>query len=103
MGDEIIFDAPWMRQRAADCDAGKNTIKGLLSPADGTVGKLKSAAPGWTFIDSLDDMMKRWEDLNKLLQDELDDSANKIRECADHHGKGESFLEKAFDKLNPFD
>jgi len=103
MGDKIIFDPQWMRQRAADCETGKNAVKGLLKPADDTVGKLKKAANGWTFLGSLDQMMKRWEDLNKLLQDELNDSANKIKECAAHHGHGESLLEKVADKLNPFD
>jgi uncharacterized protein YukE len=103
MGEKIIFDPPWMRQRAADCDAEKKAIQDLLGPADNAVDKLRRAATGWTFLDSLDEMSSRWENLNKLLRHELEQSADRIRDAADHHGKNENLLEKAIDALNPFD
>ena len=99
---EIIFDETWMRQRADDCRGTANAIKGLLGPADNTVGKIKTAASGWGFLESLDEMMKRWEDLNKLLE-ELDGSAKKIDECAGNHGRSEGTLHKIIDAINPFD
>jgi len=71
VSDKIIFDPPWMRQRAAECDAEKEVIQRLLRPADEAVGKLRKAAAGWTFLSSLDDMANRWENLNKLLRASL--------------------------------
>lgn len=91
---EVIFDETWMRQRADDCRGTANAIKGLLDPADKMVGRIKTAASGWGFLESLDEMMKRWEDLNKLLREELEGSAKKIDECAGNHGRSEDTLHK---------
>jgi hypothetical protein len=103
VGSEIIFDPPWMRQRADDCETIRDAIKGLLRPADETVDTLRRSADGWTFPGSLDEMMDRWQGLTKLVRDELDESADKIRECADNHGRSESFIEEVIDTINPFD
>lgn len=100
---EIIFDETWMRQRADDCRGTANGVRGLLGPADGTVGKIKTAASGWGFLNSLDEMMQRWEDLNKLLRKELESSADKIDECAGNHGRHEDTIQKVISSINPFD
>jgi hypothetical protein len=92
-----------MRQRADDCETIRDGINGLLRPADETVDTLKRAAAGWTFLGSLDEMMDRWQELNKLVRGELDESADKIRECADNHGRSESFIEDVIHTINPFD
>ena len=92
-----------MRQRADDCETVRDGINGLLRPADETINTLRRAADGWTFLDSLDEMTDRWQGLNKLLRNELDKSADKIRECADNHGRSESFIEEVIHAINPFD
>jgi hypothetical protein len=100
---EMIFDETWMQQRADDCRGTSNGTRGLLGPADGTVDKIKATASGWGFLGSLDKMMDRWEDLNKLLREELEDSAEKIDECAGNHGRSEDTLHKIISAINPFD
>lgn len=103
MGDNIIFDETWMRQRASDCRSTADGVRTLLGPADEAVGLIKRAANAWGFLSSLDEMRQRWEDLNKLLHDELNDSADKIDECAGNHGRHEDAIQKIIDVINLFD
>ncbi|MFF9482750.1 hypothetical protein [Streptomyces sp. NPDC014733] len=72
-------DTHWMRQCADDMDATGGAVGKLLGNADGAVGALKGAAPGWTFTDSVDELSSRWETLNKLVRDELSEAAENIR------------------------
>lgn len=103
MGAEIVFDETWMRQQARECRSGADAINRLLAPADRTVGEIKAAANGWGFLGSLDEMTRRWEDLNKLLREELGEVADKIDECAGNHGRSENAISKIIDVINPFD
>lgn len=73
---------------AADCDSTAAAIRKLPGPADDAVDSLRRAASGWGFLGSLDEMTERWETLNKLLRDELEEVAEDIRFCVnDYDGR----------------
>jgi hypothetical protein len=92
-------DTNWMRMIASDCEATANTVRQLLGPADTTVDMLKRGAPGWAFTGSLEEMMRRWEDLNKLLCDELSEAAENIRFNASSHDGNENFITETWHNL----
>lgn len=89
-------DTGWLRICAADCDGTTSAIRGQLDPADQAVSTLRSAAPGWTFLDSLDELGNRWEKLNKLLRDELDAAAEEFRYSASNYDGHENWFERQF-------
>ncbi|MGW1840789.1 hypothetical protein [Streptomyces sp. BBFR2] len=85
-------DTHWMRQCAEDIDATGSAVGKLLGNADGAVNALKSAAPGWTFTGSVDELSERWEKLNELVREELSDAAENIRFNASDIDGNENFI-----------
>lgn len=96
----IKVDTHWLRMAAGDCDSTSSAIRGELKAADNAVNTLKQAAPGWSFLDSLDELNGRWEKLNELLRQELDHSAEEFRYNADDYDGKENFLERTFHKIS---
>ncbi|MFD8565952.1 hypothetical protein [Streptomyces sp. NPDC057694] len=85
-------DTDWMRRRADDVDAVAQQVKKQLGVADDAEGELRAGAAGWAFLDGLGQLEERWEDLNKLLRDELDKAAENIRFNAGSYDGNENFL-----------
>jgi hypothetical protein len=88
----VKADTKWMRQCAGDVDSTVETVKRQLSTGDDALAGLRAAAPGWTFLESLEQLGERWEDLNRLLRDELGEAAENIRFNASAHDGNENWL-----------
>lgn len=98
-GPDIGVSTSWLRKRAEDCDDSSDRIRKLCGPAKDAFGDLRRAAPEWGFLDSIPEMERRWEDLNKLLRDRLGESAQNFRDCADNHDENESSMAASFNRL----
>lgn len=85
-------DTAWMRRCAQDIDATASTVQRQLRPADNALHQLRGAAHGWTFLSSLSELEERWENLNKLLRDELEKAADNIRFNASKHDGNENVV-----------
>lgn len=85
-------DTKWLQQCAGDVDSTAAAVKRQLSTADDGLASVRTAASGWTFLDSLGQLEERWEDLNKLLRDELEQAAENIRFNASKHDGNENWL-----------
>ncbi|MFG2227930.1 hypothetical protein [Streptomyces sp. NPDC048644] len=88
-----------MRHCADDIDATADAVRKLLGSADGAVSTLKSAAPGWSFTGSVDEMSSRWETLNKVVRDELSEAAENIRFNASDHDGNENIITETWHNL----
>ncbi|MFE0329615.1 hypothetical protein ACWEWI_38290 [Streptomyces sp. NPDC003753] len=60
--------------------------RGAAEDADGDLAK---AAPGWSFVDSIDDMQLRWEGLLKVVTDRLAEASQNFRDSADAYDRNE--------------
>ncbi|MEV0266075.1 hypothetical protein AB0I49_32705 [Streptomyces sp. NPDC050617] len=77
----------WLEHRAADCDTATETLFHTLGPAGEAFGALTAAAPGWSFVHSVDDMKKRWEKLNGLVRGRLGEAADNFRLSAGEYAR----------------
>jgi hypothetical protein len=89
-------DTNWLKMCANDCDSTASAVRGELGPADDAVSTLRDSAPGWVFLDSLDEMSERWEKLNKLLRSELEQAAEEFRFSASNYDGHENWFERKF-------
>jgi hypothetical protein len=96
---DVQVDTGWLRMCASDCDGTGSAVQGQLASADDAVNRIRSAAAGWAFLDSLDDMSGRWEKLNKLLRDELGRTAEEFRFSASSYDEHENWFERRFHDL----
>lgn len=85
-------DTDWMRRCAGEMDATATTIKRQLSTGDEALANLRAAAGGWTFLESLGQLEERWENLNKLLREELEEAGENIRFNASKHDGNENVI-----------
>lgn len=99
MGDEVQADTGWMRRCAADCDATAEEIRRLLTPSDEAVAGMRSAATGWSFPGSLEELSSRWETLNELLRNELFEASENIRFNASSLDGNENVITEAWHDL----
>lgn len=99
MSDGVKADTSWMRARADECTGTASAVQRLLGPADDAQAGLKRAAADWAFLGSLDEMKGRWEDLNSLLREELEDAAENIRFCASSHDGNENIITEIWHDL----
>jgi hypothetical protein len=89
-GPDIGVTPNWLRARAQDCEATADAIKSTYGPSQDTFEELAWAAPGWRFVQSIDEMQGRWNDLNKLLRDRLARAAENFRMSADSYVETEA-------------
>ncbi|NLU68674.1 hypothetical protein [Streptomyces sp. HNM0574] len=92
-------DTRWMRNAADDCDATANGIRKLLTEADDAVETLNRAAAGFDLLGGQVELSRRFELLNKLLRDELEEAAENIRFCASKHDGNENFVTETWHAL----
>ncbi|WP_420035857.1 hypothetical protein ACN2WE_29660 [Streptomyces sp. cg28] len=92
-------DTDWMRRRADDIDAVARQVKKQLGVADEAQTALRSGAAGWSFLGGLGQLEDRWEDLNKVLRDELEEAAENIRFNASEYGGNENVLTELWHDL----
>jgi hypothetical protein len=93
-GTEV--DTNWLRMVAGDCESTSSGVRGQLQPADDAVNTIKQAAPGWSFLGSLDDMNGRWEKLNEVLRKELDHAAEEFKFSAENYDGRENWFQRQF-------
>ncbi|MEU8568777.1 hypothetical protein AB0C51_10495 [Streptomyces pathocidini] len=98
-GGIVKADTAWMRSAAGELDATASAIKRHLATADEGLTKLRSAAQGWTFLESLGQLEERWEELNSLLRDELEQAAENIRFNASKHDGNENWITETWHDL----
>ncbi|MFM9369489.1 hypothetical protein [Streptomyces sp. Da 82-17] len=72
----------WVRGRADACDTASETIRKTIGIADDACADLAKAAPGWDFVHSIDDMQRRWEELNRIVTDRLNLASENFRSSA---------------------
>lgn len=92
-------DTDWMRRCAGEMDTTATAVKRQLATADQGVAGLRAAARGWTFLASLGQLEERWETLNKLLRDELEDAGENIRFNASKHDGNENIITETWHNL----
>ncbi|HEX6353179.1 hypothetical protein [Actinophytocola sp.] len=95
----VKVDTGWLRLCASDCDGTATAVRNELRPADDAVTKMRNAAPGWAFLGSLDQLSERWENLNKLLRDELSRAAEEFRFSASDYDGNENWVERKFHEI----
>ncbi|MFE1318577.1 hypothetical protein [Kitasatospora phosalacinea] len=81
----------WLRQRGGDCDRLAEQWTAQRSPGLAACDALGSAAQGWEFRGSLDQLADRWEALSTLVERRTSEVGDKFRETAgnwDHHEHG---------------
>jgi hypothetical protein len=87
---DISVDLQWVRRQPEKCDEIAKAIRNQLSTAEDATDALKTAAEGFELIDSLPQMMERWEDLNDLLFERLQDAGERFYQCADRFDENET-------------
>lgn len=92
-------DTAWMRRSADELDATASAIQRQLATGDEGLASLRSAASGWTFLESLGQLEERWEELNKLLREELEQAAENIRFNASKHDGNENWVTETWHDL----
>lgn len=97
-----IAPAPWgsdpdlgvtssfLRKRADDCETASEIIRKTRGVAEDASTGLARAADGWDFVSSLDELKGRWEALNKLVTNRLDQAADNFRLSADAYDANET-------------
>jgi hypothetical protein len=94
-GADLGVTPSWLRQRADACDETSVAVNALCGAADDTFEPLRRAAPGWEFVNSVDDMQGRWDDLNALLRQRLGEAAENFRLSADAYSDTETAAARA--------
>ena len=99
---EPIPPAPWgsdpdlgvtssfLRRRADDCETASAIVRKTRGVAEDARTGLARAAHGWKFVDSLDELEDRWEALNKLVVQRLDQAAENFRLSANAYDANET-------------
>lgn len=93
---DLQVSPQWLESRAKDCDAACEVLWRLLGPAKEAFDALGRAAPGWSFVDSIDDMEGRWEKLNGLVRQRLGTAADNFRMSAGEFNRIEHDREREF-------
>ncbi len=89
-GPDIGVTPSWLKKRAYDCDETAAAVNSTFGPSQDVFEYLAWAAQGWEFVQSIDEMQSRWNDLNKHLQERLHQAAENFRMSADSYTKTES-------------
>ncbi|TDD06917.1 hypothetical protein E1181_11535 [Saccharopolyspora terrae] len=88
MSDLTVTPAD-LRGWSGDCTDVANRIKSQLEPADSACADVRKALDDWDIADGVSGLQQRWEALNELLRDELDDAAEAFEESADQYDDDE--------------
>jgi hypothetical protein len=99
LGEGMRADTKWMRQCASEMDSTASQIQRRLATADEGIGNLRSSAPGWSFTGSIGQLEERWENLNKLLRDDLGEAAENIRFNASKHDGNENWITETWQDI----
>ncbi|MFF4805669.1 hypothetical protein ACFY1U_46090 [Streptomyces sp. NPDC001351] len=86
---DVGVSSSFLRARADDCETTSGLLRRTGGPAEDSFRDLAKAAPGWSFVGSIDDMQHRWEDLLKVVTDRLDTAARNFRDSADAYDGNE--------------
>lgn len=86
---DVGVNSSFLRARADDCDSTSGLLRKTGGPAEDSFRDLAKAAPGWSFVDSIDDMQGRWELLLTLVTGRLDTAAQNFRDSADAYDRNE--------------
>jgi len=87
---DISVDLPWIRKQPEKFEEIANAIRNQLGPSEDATELLERAADGFELTDSLPKMMDRWEELNDLLCERLQDVGDRFRQCADRYDDNEN-------------
>jgi hypothetical protein len=102
---DVGVSSSFLRARADVCDSTSQIIRKTRGAAEDANGDLAKAAPGWSFVGSIDDMQSRWEGLLKVVTGRLDEAARNFRDSADAYDQNEVSTSAEFADLgtpNPF-
>ena len=64
-------------------------LRNTGGPAEDSFRDLAKGAPGWSFVDSIDEMQSRWELLLTLVTGRLDTATQNFRDSADAYDRNE--------------
>ncbi|MCI2424164.1 hypothetical protein MOQ72_42900 [Saccharopolyspora sp. K220] len=88
-----------LRDWAKDCGAVATRIEQQLKPAESACEDMRNALDGWAIADGVSDLRDRWEELNELLRDELDEAADSFEKSADQYDDDENRIIEWFRHL----
>lgn len=80
----------FLRRRADDCETASEIIRKTRGVAEDANSDLARAAGGWQFTSSLDELEGRWEALNNVVVQRLDQAAANFRLSADAYDANET-------------
>ncbi|MGR6973087.1 hypothetical protein ACU639_26435 [Streptomyces cynarae] len=86
---DVGVSSSFLRARAGVCDSTSEILRKTRGAAEDADGDLAKAAPGWSFVGSIDDMQHRWEGLLKVVTGRLDEAAQNFRDSADAYDRNE--------------
>lgn len=96
---DVGVSSSWLRGRATDSDQAADQVRKTVKTAQDACRDLRGAAPGWEFVDSVDELKGRWETLNQLVRGGLETGAANFRASADAFDMNEKERERQFGHL----
>ncbi|WP_420035846.1 hypothetical protein ACN2WE_29605 [Streptomyces sp. cg28] len=79
----------FLRKRAEECETASGLVRTTLGAAADAGEDLARAADGWAFVGSAGELQDRWEALNKMVRQRLDQAAINFRLSADAYDENE--------------
>jgi hypothetical protein len=86
---DVGVTSSFLRGRADHCETASEIIRKTLGVAEDASAGLARAADGWEFVSSLDELQGRWEALNNVVVQRLDQAAANFRISADAYDANE--------------
>ncbi|MDI9835115.1 hypothetical protein [Streptomyces sp. KAU_LT] len=87
---DVGVTSSFLRRRASDCETASEIIRKTKGVAEDANADLARAADGWQFTSSLDELQGRWEALNNVVVQRLDQAATNFRLSADAYDDNET-------------
>lgn len=95
-GTDIGVTPSELRARGDDCHAVAETVKKTKGVGDDACADLRRAAREWEFVQSIDDMQKRWDDLNDLVWSRLMQASNAFNLSSAGYSVNEERISRRF-------
>ncbi|MBP8535674.1 hypothetical protein [Streptomyces sp. MK37H] len=96
---DLRVSPQWLEGRAGYCDDACEVLWRILGPAKEAFDALGRAAPGWSFVDSIDEMEGRWKKLNGFVRQRLGTAADNFRLSAGEYDRVEQDRRRDFRQI----
>lgn len=98
-GTDIGVTPSELRARGDDCHSVADMVRKTKGVGDDACADLGRAARGWTFVQSIDDMQSRWDDLNDLVRSRLMQASNAFNLSSAGYSSNEERISQQFSDI----